>query len=411
MQLGMETAVRSVGAPPGVPSVDLDPYNDEVLARPYDFADVWLNAGPIFWLSRAATYCVARHTEIVAVMKDWQHFGSAGGVGLIDKVTHPGPMAPSLLLEADPPQHTASRSVMNKIFSAGALKPLIDRWKDEADALVKDLVDRRTFDAIADLGNVYGHKIVPREIGLTDYRPDLLHVLGTAGNNSQCPINDRGRQAQGDRRLPEAMTWLQESCQRERLSAEGWGSLVHAAADRGECSQADAQTLTRSLIAAGVENTIIAVGNMIHAFAIHPEQWAKLRADPGLARNAVDEVMRWDGPTIQFYRTTSEETRFGDIVIPTRTKVMLQIAAASRDPGRWPDPHRFDIERSTTGHLGFGFGMHQCLGQIVARQQMSAILEAFVRYAARIELAAPPVRRLNNQAHAFEQLQIAVTPA
>jgi 4-methoxybenzoate monooxygenase (O-demethylating) len=398
-------------APAGVAIVDLNPFSDAVVTNPQDFNSVWLDAGPVFWLASIGTYGIARHAEVMSVLKDWKHFCNGGGIGLQNKLVDPGHLPKSRLLEADPPEHTHSRSIMNKLFSAKALEPLFDSWRLEANALVAKLVQQRQFDAVTDLASVYGHSIVPREIGLMEVRPDLITTFGSAGTNSVYPHNARYRDSQADPLLPEAIAWVSDSCARERLSPDGWGAAVHTAADRGDCTRAKALMLVWSLIVAGTENTVIAMGNLIHAFATHPDQWSMLKADRALVRNAVEELLRWDGPNLQFFRTTAQETPFGGITIPAGSKVLMQWMAANHDPRRWTNPDRFDISRDATGHVGFGFGIHQCLGQIVARKQISLILEALLDQVQSIRLAAEPVRRVNNQAHAFAHLPVAVVPA
>ena len=405
-----KSAVSAPAVPAGVPVVDLNPFSDEVLTNPQDFTQVWLEGGPIFWLSSIGTYCIARHADLVSALKDWEHFGSGGGIGLTNKYVDPGTLPKSLLLEADPPEHSHSRAIMNKIFSASALQPLFERFSSEAEALIETLVARGRFDAMSDLASIYGHRIVPREIGLAEHRPDLLFVFGASLSNGVYPRNQRHYDGQADPLLREAIGWIAESCSPEKLSSDGWGAAVHAAAERGECTPQQALLLTRSLIGAGVENTVIAIGNLINALATHPDQWDLLKADPKLVRNAIEEVMRWDGPSMQFFRTTPKPTTFGGTTIPEGTKVLMQFYAANRDPRRWPNPDQFDITRNTTGHVGFGFGIHHCLGQVVARKQMAAILEALLRRARSIRLAEEPTRRLNNQAHVFAKLPIEVVP-
>ena len=97
--------------------------------------------------------------------------------------------------------------------------------------------------------------------------------------------------------------------------------------------------------------------------------------------------------------------------IPEGSKVLLFLAAANRDPRRWDDPERFDIDRSASGHVGFGFGIHQCLGQMVARLEAELVLGALLSRVRRIRLAGPPERRLNNTLHAIASLPVEVEPA
>lgn len=398
--------------PSDVPIIDLDPFSEDVLANPLKYNQVWLDAGPIYWLSAIGAYGVSRHAELTALMRDWDHFRNGGGITLKNKFVDPGTLPKSMLLEADSPEHNHSRSVVNKIFGASALQPLFDRWQRIADDLVAGLAKRGSFDAMSDLATVYGHAIVPPEIGLREHRPDLLYAYGNAFSNSVYPYNQRYVDTQNNPLLPEAVAWVEDSCQRERLTPDGWGAAIHAAADRGECSHAKAAVLTRSLIMAGVENTVIMFGNMIHAFATNPDQWAILKSDPKKhIRGAIEEIMRFDGPSIHFFRTTGKETTFGNAVLPEHSKVLMAFMTANRDPRRWPAPDQFDITRNAAGHFGFGLGVHQCLGQTVARKQMTLILEALLAHTQSFSLDGDAVRKVNNQSHVFAKLPIRAVAA
>jgi cytochrome P450 len=111
-----------------------------------------------------------------------------------------------------------------------------------------------------------------------------------------------------------------------------------------------------------------------------------------------------------FFRTTTRDIAVADVTIPEGSKVLLFLAAANRDPRKWADPDRFDIDRMASGHVGFGFGIHQCLGQMVARQEAELVLEALLARVKSIRLAGAPMRRLNNTLHAIASLPVEVEP-
>lgn len=134
------------------------------------------------------------------------------------------------------------------------------------------------------------------------------------------------------------------------------------------------------LLFAGHETTSNLIGNGLHALLIHPEEWAKLCADPeGLGRYAVEESLRWD-PAVQGMRTiTGCDVTLDGVEIPTGTNVMMLNAAANRDPDAFPDPDRYDITRSPNNHLTLGFGAHFCLGAPLARLEGQVVFETFAR--------------------------------
>ena len=116
--------------------------------------------------------------------------------------------------------------------------------------------------------------------------------------------------------------------------------------------------------------------------------------------------MRYESPFQTFFRTTTCDTEIAGVAIATDSKVLVSIGAANRDPRKWSDPDSFDISRSTTGHVGFGAGIHGCVGQMIARLEVEVLLAALARKVSRIELAGEPVRQLHNTLRGFERLPV-----
>ena len=167
----------------------------------------------------------------------------------------------------------------------------------------------------------------------------------------------------------------------------------------------------RSFLSAGVDTTVNGIGNALWCLARHPEAYAKLHADPTLARAAFEESLRYESAVQTFFRTTSRPVELAGVRIPAGSKVLTVLAAANRDERQWPNPERFDIERRPTGHMAFGSGIHGCVGQVVARLEGELVLAALAKRFARIELAGEPTRRLNNTLRALATLPLRLTPA
>src|SRR5262249_19575820 len=152
----------------------------------------------------------------------------------------------------------------------------------------------------------------------------------------------------------------------------------------------------RSLLSAGLDTTVYGLGNALFALATHPDAWAQLRDQPELARHAFEESLRLESTVQTFFRTTTTATELGGVELPADAKILLFLGAANRDPRRWERPDQFDITRKPTGHVAFGYGIHSCVGQMIARLEGEIVLKALAERVERLELAAPPVRRLNN---------------
>lgn len=386
------------------PALAIDPFDEGFLADPFAHHAALRDAGPVVWLESIGCYAMARHGEVQAALKDFGTYVSGRGVGLSD-FAHEEPWRPaSLLLETDPPLHDATRALMNKVASLSSLRATMPHWREKAGELVGRLAGQGPIDAVPDLAEQFPLTVFPALIGLRDGGHEHLIPYGTIAFNAFGPRNRILAEAMASAEA--AVAWVNESCQRDKLKPDGWGMAVYQAADRGECSHAEAERLVRSFLTAGVDTTVNGIANLVLAFAQNPDQWLKLRADPSLAKKAIEESLRWGGVVQTFFRTTSQAVEIAGGTIPEGAKVLLFLAAANRDPRRWDNPDAFDINRSASGHVGFGFGIHQCLGQMVARLEAEAVLDALVAQVAEIRLAGAPAFRLNNTLRALAHVPV-----
>lgn len=394
-----------------VPVLDLDPFDPEVLRDPLPAQAELREAGPLVRLPRYDTFAIARYAEVRATLTNWQDFESAAGVGLTNFRTGTPWRPPSLLLEADPPGHDAPRTVLASILGPRALRTLRDAWAADAEALVDDLLGSRAeveVDAVPSLAAAFPLRVFPDAVGLRPDGREHLLPYGDHAFNAFGPV-DNALVLAGNGAMPEHAGWVGEQCRRENLAPAGFGADIWAAADRGDLTPEQAPLVVRSLLTAGVDTTVHGIGALLHALAVTPGAWAALRADPSLVRVAFDEAVRWESPVQAFFRTTVRDVRVGDAVLPAGHKVLVFFAAANRDPRRWADPDLFDLRRDPSGHVGFGMGIHQCVGQHVARLEAESLLTALLARVSRLEPTGPPVRHLNNTLRSWGSLPLRLT--
>ena len=342
---------------PAFPVSSLDPFADDFLAAPYPFYAELREAGPVVWLERYGLWTCARHAEVQAALSDWQTFSSAAGVGIDDfRRTKPW-RPPSLILEADPPLHSRSRTVMNRALSAKSMAGLRAGFKEAAEKLADELVARRRVDAIADIAEAYPLSVFPKAVGLGREGVENLLPYGAMVFNAFGPRNAHFEAVMAE--AAKVVPWINAQCAREALSPAGLGAIIWAAVDTGEITAEEAPLLVRSLLSAGLDTTIVGIGNALYAFATSPAQWQALREKPALVRPAFDEVLRWESPIQTFFRTTTRTVDIGGIEIPEDAKVLLFLASANRDPRRWDEPECFDVNRRAAGHVAFGAGMRR----------------------------------------------------
>jgi 4-methoxybenzoate monooxygenase (O-demethylating) len=395
--------------PSAVPVSAVDPFADDFLAEPYPFHAQLREAGPVVWLERYGLWACARHAEVQAALSDWETFSSAAGVGIDDFRRSKPWRPPSLILEADPPLHTRSRTVMNRALSAKAMAALRASFKETAESLADRLIARRRVDAVKDVAETYPLSVFPKAVGLGPDGLENLLPYGAMVFNAFGPRNAHFNAAMAA--AAEVVPYINGQCARAALSPDGLGATIWAAVDTGEITAEEAPLLVRSLLSAGLDTTVVGIGNALYAFATNPEQWRTLRQSTSLTRPAFDEVLRWESPIQTFFRTTTKPVDLGGIEIPRDAKILLFLASANRDPRKWNDPDRFDVTRRAAGHVAFGAGIHLCVGQMLARLEAEMIVAALAARVARIDIVGEPRRKLGNSLRQFASLPIELIPA
>jgi cytochrome P450 len=390
-----------------VPVSDLDPFSDGFLLNPHSGHAELREAGAVVWLRRYRIWAMARHADIDRALKDPVTYCSSAGVGLSDFRSEPPWRPPSLLLEADPPEHTRARAVVSRVLTPAAVRALAEDFGRRADRLVAGLVERGEFDAVRELAEVFPVEAFSDAVGLSRRGRENLLPYGAMVFNGFGPHNARFAAAMRD--AEPVQRWITASCAPEALAPDGLGAKLHSEARAAGYSGQDAARLLRSFLSAGVDTTVYALGNAVACFVEHPDQFELLRADPGRARAAFEEVLRYTSPVQTFFRTTTRPATIEDVRVPASQKVLLFLAAANRDPRRWPDPDRFDIGRRAVGHLGYGAGPHACVGQMMARLEGEVVLAALARRVHTLRACGEFRRRPNNTLYGWASLPVRVT--
>lgn len=391
------------------PSSAIDPYADSFLAEPWDDLAELRELGAAVHLPRYDVWAVARHDDVNAVLRDHETFGSNRGVGITDLSAGHAWRKPSILVEADPPEHTVNRKVVAGTMTPKALRSLAEVFERSADRIVDGLLERQRFDGVTDLAETFPTDVFPRAFGLEvdgETRSRLL-AYGSMVFNGNGPDNELFRAAMVD--APDTIAWIGEQCSREALHPDGIGAAIHAAADEAGLDAEAGGMLVRSFLSAGIDTTVSGIAFALRNLATHPDQWEALRADPSLARSAFDETIRLESPVIGFYRTTTTEASVDGVTIPTGEKVLALYAGANRDPARWDDPDEFDIRRRLGGQLGYGAGIHLCVGVVIARMEGEAILGALATKVDSLDIVGEVRPRLNNSLRGLDELPLAVT--
>ncbi len=208
------------------PILDLDPFDDAFLENPYPFHERIREAGAVVFLNGYGIYASARHAEVTKGLSEWETFSSASGVGLEDfRRTTPW-RPPSLILEADPPLHTRSRTALNRALSAKAMAGLRERFHAAAERLADTLVGRDEIDAIAEIAETYPLSVFPGAIGLGPEGLENLLPYGSMAFNAFGPRNKHFEAS--FQNAARVVGWINAQCAREALSPDGLGAVVWA---------------------------------------------------------------------------------------------------------------------------------------------------------------------------------------
>lgn len=390
--------------------LDVDPFDEAVLANPVPVHTAMREAAPAVWVPSRGVWFTGRDAHVREVLTDWSRFSSAAGVGLTDIRRDGAWQKPSVILEVDPPDHAATRRVLTRILSPSAMRRMRDDFERFAVALVDELVERGTFDAITELAFRFPFTVLPDAVGLPIEGRDHLVRYSNTYFNARVPGTELAHGARDVAERAGSLDWVAEHCRREHLAAGGFGQAIFEAADTGEIDEPTASSLVRTFLGGGVDTTVLSLGALIHLLATHPAQWTLLRERRELSRNAFDEALRLCPSTPFIGRTTTTDVDLDGVTVPAEARIIALVMAANRDPRRWERGDEFDIERRTAGQLGFGAGPHFCVGHAVARLEAEVVLGALLDRVERIDVVGAPVPELNNWLHGLRHLPVAVTP-
>ena len=356
---------------------------------------------PVVKLARENITLIARYEHVSAGLRDWKTFSSTS------RPWHdPKSVRPELLLTDDPPKHTGVRAVVANALSPKALSKMAEAFSADAQTLITGLKARggTSVDAVAEITRPFVYKVLPDLLGIPVPGREHLYAFGNMVWATMGPMNDLFHAAMVD--TDPVIDWAVSCCSRENLEPDGLGMQMFLAADRGEITHAEAKLLVGILLSAAADTTIITLANAVRAFSIFPDQYQLVRANPSLVRAAFEESLRWDSPSRMAGRIAMRDVEIEGVTIPRGERCGLMFAAANRDPRKWSDPDRFDVQRDNRGHVGWGYGVHSCVGRVLAGLEADALLGAIVRHIERFEPAGEPEPWMTTIGHGPEKLPV-----
>lgn len=387
------------------PTSGIDLFADEVLLDPYPTYAALREAGAVVRLPHNDVYALTRYDAIRDALADWESFSSVGAIGF-------NPMVNQALagtsLASDPPLHTQLRATLTANLSPRALRGLKGRIEAKADALVAELVATGSFEAIDSLARAFPLEVVADLIGFTGHARDNMIRWGKAANQVVGPMNQRTVDS-----FPiagELYGWC-ASVTKDDLAEDSIGHAIFRAEESGAIPAGSAGPIIHQYLAAGVENTVTALGNIVALFGAHPDEFERVRRDPALVPAAFNEVLRYWAPIHAWGRRATRDIEIEGVVVPAGAQVALLFGAGNRDPRHYQEPDAFRVERNPVDHLSLGYGPHGCAGQGLARLEAHAVIDALARRVRRFTVGEQ-TRLPNNITRSIETLPVLdVVPA
>jgi cytochrome P450 len=391
--------------PEGMPvTVLFDARDAAVIADPYPALARLRAADPVHWDARLGGWMLTRYEDIRRSLRDprlssdrmrpfFAHLPDDARNSLADLDAHMALWA----VFNDPPSHTRLRSLMNRAFTTSAIAALRPTVATIVNGLVDDLLQQPETDFIARFAYPLPATVIAVLLGVPLEDVGLLKRwsddLGSFVLASRLSPDKYSRANAAIREMNGYFGDLVEA--RRRNPTEDVASAMVAAQERGDfLSRDELVAACVLLLFAGHETTTHLMGNGLLALLRHPEQMQRLRegrGDEALVANAVEEMLRWDGPSLAQVRVLAGEYELEGKVMRPGERVFQMLAAANRDPETFPEPDRFDISRADSGrHLTFGFGIHFCLGAPLARLEGQVAFPILLARLRDIALAAPP---------------------
>jgi len=371
-----------------------DPFSPEVLHDPYPWYAALRASAPCHFVRSRGLWVVSRYDDVSACVKDHAVYSSTGGVG---SHWEQRPMMPMY----DPPQHTRMRRLVSRAFQPGAIAALQATIETAAVRLVDAFVEQGHADLVEDIAVPLSIGVIADLIGMPPERRGDLRRWSKGIVEELAGGLPREQRASVDALRKEFVEYLRGLVE-ERKSDTGRRDVIAtlcAAHDADRLSERETVAFCVLLLTAGYETTVNAIANGALAFARFPEAWQRLCDHPEdrtLLRGAVEETVRYDGAVQSFFRNTLQPVELHGVKIPRGSKVMMLFASANRDGLHFDAPDAFRIDRPEQDHLGYGAGIHYCLGAPLARAQLTAVWGALARRAPGFEIVDGAVERTHS---------------
>jgi len=367
--------------------MEFNPLAPEVRQNPYPHFAHLRNHQPVYWVESLQSWAVSRYDDVAYVAKNTQLFSSAPIIPAILGDQNPVPEV-NWLISADPPEHTNLRKLVNKAFTprmVGALEP---RIKEIVAQLLDGIERGGDFDFVRDFSTPLPLMVIAQMLGIEPQRyrefkrwsDDMLRATGGEVSPAE-RVRLRGSMNDLQHYFEQAIEERRRSPREDLISA-----LVRAEEESRALSAREVLAMCMLLLLGGNETTTNLLGSTVITLLSNPSAFAKVRADPSLVPQMIEEMLRYESPVQAIFRSATRDAEIAGSIIPAGARVLILYGSANRDERRFPNPDTFDVARNPQDHLGFGFGIHYCIGAPLARLEAKVAIDAFIRHFPHIQM-------------------------
>lgn len=380
--------------------VDYEPLSSATRRDPYPVFAALRSHDPVHFAPESGAYCISRYDDAVFVLKHPELFSSRAMQDVLMQIDVPvltprylffllhflwrtkvNPIAlqkAGNLVTLDPPRHDALRSVVNRGFAPRRIAAWETRSREIVARQLRRLDESGELDVVADLAIPLPLAIISEMLGIEEERrsdfkrwSDAIVAI-MSGSAKQNPFESGLLDV-----FAELFGYMKQAVRARRKDPQD--DLISVLVDPGQedvLCELDMVQFIVLLLVAGNETTTNLIGNAVNALLDHPATLERVAADPGLVPGVIEETLRYDSPIQLVSRTSNQDTEIAGTTIPKDAVVAVMLGSANRDPSRFDCGDDFDIDRDARGHLGFGLGVHFCLGSSLARLEARVALEA-----------------------------------
>jgi cytochrome P450 len=355
-----------------------DPYDQAIDRDPWQVFRRLREEQPLYRNEKHDFFAVSRFDDVRRAELDWQTYSSAKGAAL-ELIKSGIKMPPGNIVFEDPPDHTAHRKMLSRMFSPRRIRELEPKIREFCVGALDPLVGDDTFDFVTQIGAEMPTRVIGMLMGIPEAEGRGLHERVNAAFDGTGADGAKNFRSFADLGLQDYIAWRREHPSDDIITELINATFVDGQGVERRLTDQELLNYTTIVAIAGNETTTKVIGWAGELLGRHPRQRALLVENPGLVSNAIEEVLRYESPSpVQARFVTRDVELYGETV-PEGAAMLVLTGAANRDDRAFPDPDRFDVTRHIERHLAFAHGIHFCIGNALARLEVRIALEEVLK--------------------------------